>query len=123
MKCLAIAAIAPLLLARPAAACDQPFDPGLMRLAEVWARCTSCAISAARRATRGAARWKSCLKRKSRRRAQGAIVASFNRGYRSFAGTYTTCTASATEAIARYMKEGESTDARNRDALRQLRIR
>ena len=36
------------------------------------------------------------------------FVASFNRGYRSFEGTYTTCTASATEAIKRYMKEGET---------------
>jgi uncharacterized protein (TIGR02301 family) len=36
------------------------------------------------------------------------FVASFNRGYRPFAGTYTSCTASATEAIRRYMKEGEA---------------
>ena len=34
-------------------------------------------------------------------------VASFNRGYRSYQSTYTRCTASATEAIARFMKEGE----------------
>ncbi len=39
------------------------------------------------------------------------FIASFNRGYRSFEGTYSTCTASATEAIARYMKEGEAADA------------
>lgn len=36
------------------------------------------------------------------------LIASFNRGYRSFEGTYTKCTASAAEAIARYMKEGET---------------
>ncbi|TIU36932.1 MAG: TIGR02301 family protein, partial [Mesorhizobium sp.] len=36
------------------------------------------------------------------------FIASFNRGYRSFSGTYTRCTPSATEAIARYMKEGET---------------
>ncbi|WP_442578387.1 TIGR02301 family protein [Mesorhizobium sp. ASY16-5R] len=35
------------------------------------------------------------------------FVARFNRGYRSFADNYTSCTASATEAISRYMKEGE----------------
>ena len=40
------------------------------------------------------------------RRAQ--FIASFNRGYRSFEGTYSNCTASATEAIARYTREGES---------------
>ena len=36
------------------------------------------------------------------------FVASYNRGYRSFGGIYTSCTASATEAISRYMKEGET---------------
>ena len=36
------------------------------------------------------------------------FVASFNRGYRSFDNVYVTCTASATEAISRYMKEGEA---------------
>jgi uncharacterized protein (TIGR02301 family) len=35
------------------------------------------------------------------------LVASFNHGYRSFDGVYVSCTASATEAISRYMKEGE----------------
>ena len=36
------------------------------------------------------------------------MVASFNRGYRTFGSIYKTCTESATEAIARYMKEGEA---------------
>ena len=36
------------------------------------------------------------------------IIASFNRGYRSFESTYTKCTASATEAISRYTVEGEN---------------
>lgn len=36
------------------------------------------------------------------------FIASFNRGYRSFDGVYVTCTGSATEAIDRYMKEGEA---------------
>lgn len=39
------------------------------------------------------------------RRAQ--LVARFNRGYRAYSDMYHTCTASATEAIARYMKEGQ----------------
>lgn len=39
------------------------------------------------------------------RRAQ--LVASFNRGYRTYSDIYHTCTSSATEAIQRYMKEGE----------------
>lgn len=35
------------------------------------------------------------------------LVAGFNRGYRSFDAIYSTCTSSATESIARYVKEGE----------------
>jgi uncharacterized protein (TIGR02301 family) len=36
------------------------------------------------------------------------FVARFNYGYKSFADNYSSCTASATEAIGRYMKEGEN---------------
>lgn len=36
------------------------------------------------------------------------LVASFNHGYRSFGSIYTSCTASAVEAIERYMLEGEN---------------
>ena len=35
------------------------------------------------------------------------LVASFNHGYRSFDGVYSTCTESAYAAIVRYMAEGE----------------
>jgi uncharacterized protein (TIGR02301 family) len=34
------------------------------------------------------------------------IVASFNRGYRSFQQTYRTCTPAANYAIRRYLEEG-----------------
>ena len=50
------------------------------------------------------------------------LTASFNRGYRSFEGTYSSCTASATEAIGRYMKEGEALSRDIRGALRQLAL-
>lgn len=36
------------------------------------------------------------------------LVASFNRGYRSYAEIHIACTPAAAEAIARYMKEGET---------------
>lgn len=36
------------------------------------------------------------------------LIAGFNHGYRSFGGVYVTRTASAIEAISRYMKEGET---------------
>jgi uncharacterized protein (TIGR02301 family) len=37
---------------------------------------------------------------------RGRIVASFNRGYRSFQQTYRTCTPAADFAIRRYLEEG-----------------
>ena len=36
------------------------------------------------------------------------LAGAYNRGYRGYALTYRTCTASATEATARYLKEGET---------------
>ena len=35
------------------------------------------------------------------------FIASFNRGYRSFQSSYSSCTPSAIEAINRYTAEGE----------------
>jgi uncharacterized protein (TIGR02301 family) len=36
------------------------------------------------------------------------LAGAYNRGYRGYALTYRTCTPSATEASARYLKEGET---------------
>ena len=36
------------------------------------------------------------------------LAGAYNRGYRGFAITYRICTASAAEATARYLKEGET---------------
>jgi uncharacterized protein (TIGR02301 family) len=36
------------------------------------------------------------------------LAGAYNRGYRGYALTYRTCTPSATEATARYIKEGET---------------
>ena len=36
------------------------------------------------------------------------FIARFNRGYRSFAGSYEKCTPSASDALSRYMREGET---------------
>jgi uncharacterized protein (TIGR02301 family) len=109
MKILAIAAIAPLLLAQPAAAADQPFDAGLMRLAEVLG---SLHFLRNLCGEKGDA-WRGLMEKlleaeRPDEERKARFVANFNRGYRSFAGTYTSCTASATEAIGRYTVEGES---------------
>ncbi|HEX2724321.1 MAG TPA: TIGR02301 family protein, partial [Beijerinckiaceae bacterium] len=36
------------------------------------------------------------------------LAGAYNRGYRGYALTYRVCTPSATEAMARYLKEGEA---------------
>jgi uncharacterized protein (TIGR02301 family) len=36
------------------------------------------------------------------------LVASFNRGYRTFETVYSNCTPAAVESIRRYVKEGET---------------
>ena len=36
------------------------------------------------------------------------LAGAYNRGYRAFALTYRTCTPSANEAVARYLKEGDT---------------
>ncbi len=109
LKVLAIVLIAPLVLARPATAADQPFDAGLMRLAEVLGSLHFLRNLCGEKGDQ----WRELMEKllaaekpDDERRAR--FVANFNRGYRSFEGTYTNCTASATEAIGRYTVEGES---------------
>jgi uncharacterized protein (TIGR02301 family) len=90
------------------AAAEAPFDPGLMRLAEVLGSLHFLRNLCGETGNRWREQMEKLLeaeKPEPERRAQ--FIASFNRGYRSFEGTYTGCTASATEAIGRYVKEGE----------------
>lgn len=106
---IAAVAIAGGSFTAPARANDAPFEAGLMRLSEVLGSLhflrNLCGET-------GDA-WRGEMERllaaenpDPTRKAQ--LTASFNRGYRSFEGTYSTCTASATEAISRYMREGET---------------
>lgn len=105
----AFALILPLALARPAAAVEAPYDAGLMRLAEVLGSLHFLRNLCGEKGNQ----WRSEMEKlldaenpEPERRAQ--FVASFNRGYRSFQNAYRNCTPSATEAISRYMKEGET---------------
>ena len=94
--------------AGPAAAVEAPFDPGLTRLAEVLGSLHFLRNLCGETGNLWREQMEKLLeaeKPEPERRAQ--FIASFNRGYRSFEGTYTSCTSSATEAIGRYMKEGE----------------
>ena len=106
---LAIALTVPMMLTRPAAAVEPPFDAGLMRIAEVLGSLHFLRNLCGEKGDQ----WRRTMERlltaenpEPERRAR--FIASFNRGYRSFEGTYTNCTASATEAIGRYTVEGEN---------------
>jgi uncharacterized protein (TIGR02301 family) len=95
--------------ARPALAAEAPFEPGLMRLAEVLGSLHFLRNLCGEKSGQWRAEMEKLIESENpspERRAR--FVASFNRGYRSFGDTYTQCTASATEAISRYMKEGET---------------
>ena len=105
---LAFLLIAPAMMARQAAAVEAPFDPGLARLAEVLGSLHFLRNLCGEKGNQWRDQMEKLLAAEnpdSARRAQ--FIASFNRGYRSFEGTYSHCTASATEAIGRYMQEGE----------------
>lgn len=91
-----------------AGAVEAPFDPGLMRLAEVLGSLHFLRNLCGEKGDMWRGQMEKILDSENpdpARRAQ--FVASFNRGYRSFEGTYTSCTASAAQAIERYVKEGE----------------
>lgn len=94
---------------RPALAAEAPFEPGLMRLAEVLGSLHFLRNLCGEKGSQWRDEMEKLIASENpdpERRAR--FVASFNRGYRSFSGTYTQCTASAAEAISRYMKEGET---------------
>jgi len=95
--------------ARPAFSAEAPFEPGLMRLAEVLGSLHFLRNLCGEKGDQWRGEMEKLIDSENpdpERRAR--FIASFNRGYRSFGGTYTQCTASATEAISRYMKEGET---------------
>ncbi|WP_395447497.1 TIGR02301 family protein [Aminobacter sp. UC22_36] len=106
---MAITLAASTVLAAPARAVEAPFEPGLMRLAEVLGSLHFLRNLCGEKGTQWRGEMEKLLQAENpspERRAR--FIASFNRGYRSFDGTYTACTPSATEAISRYMKEGEA---------------
>jgi uncharacterized protein (TIGR02301 family) len=94
---------APVVAEKPA-----PYDPKLLRLAEVLG-----SVSYLRNLCKGDERqWRemmqNLLAEETRNEPQRAarLTASFNRGYRSFASTYVRCTAQAITAEEAYRAEG-----------------
>lgn len=104
--------IAALLAAAPvsgARATDGPFEPGLIRLAEILG---SLHFLRNLCGEKGSA-WRDEMEaliaaEKPDATRKARFIASFNHGYRTFQTTYTSCTPAATAAIERYVKEGET---------------
>ncbi|MBS9719954.1 TIGR02301 family protein [Tianweitania sp. BSSL-BM11] len=94
--------------ASPVRAAEAPFEPSLLRLSEVLGSLhyldTLC--------KQDGPQWRGLMEKLVAAEAQdearkARFIASFNRGYRSFASVYTTCTASAKTALQRYRNEGQ----------------
>ena len=97
-------AIAPLR----AVAAESPFENQLVRIAEILGSLHYLRNLCGENGTEWRDRMEALLVTEDpdpERRAK--FVASFNRGYRSYQSTYVNCTASAIEAIDRYVAEGE----------------
>lgn len=98
-----------LALGQPARAAESPFEGQLVRLAEIFGSLHYLRNLCAEEGQVWRERMEALLEAEEPDEARRArFVASFNRGYRSFQATYGACTASAIEAINRYMKEGEA---------------
>lgn len=93
----------------PARAVEAPYDADLMRLAELLGSLHYLRNLCGEKGTTWREQMEQLITTENPdadRRAR--LTASFNRGYRSFDSVYTSCTASAVEAIERYMLEGET---------------
>jgi uncharacterized protein (TIGR02301 family) len=98
-----------LVLAVPARAAEAPYETRLVRFAEILGSVHYLRNLCGETGNDWRERMETLLRTENpdpERRAR--LVASFNRGYRSFQSTYVQCTPSAALAIERYMKEGET---------------
>ena len=105
----ALAASLALASAAPVGAVEAPYEGRLMRLAEILGSLHFLRNLCGEHGTRWRDEMDALLKSENpdpEHRAR--LIASFNRGYRSYSDIYASCTPSATEAIDRYMKEGEA---------------
>jgi uncharacterized protein (TIGR02301 family) len=97
------------LATAPARAAEAPFEPGLMRLAEILGSLHFLRNLCGEKGDQWRVEMEKLLDSENPDPARRArFIASFNRGYRSFGSTYTQCTPSATEAINRYVQEGQA---------------
>lgn len=90
-------------------AAEAPYDAQLVRLAEILGSVHYLRNLCGETGDEWRGRMETLLATENpdpQRRAR--LIASFNRGYRSYQSTYLQCTPSAALAIARYMEEGEA---------------
>lgn len=108
--CRAAPALLALALASaPSSAAEAPYEAGLLRLSEVLGSLHFLRNLCGEKGTAWRDEMEKMLAAEKPDPARKArFVASFNHGYRSFQTSYSTCTPAATEAINRYVKEGES---------------
>nr|WP_245457743.1 TIGR02301 family protein [Phyllobacterium myrsinacearum] len=92
----------------PAHAVDPLYETKLIRLAEILGSIHSLRNICGEKSSQWRDRMDSLLAAENPDPARRArLVASFNRGYRTFTETYTACTSQAIAAIDRYQTEGE----------------
>ncbi|MCR4266884.1 TIGR02301 family protein [Nitratireductor sp. ZSWI3] len=105
----AIALLLLLLAATPARAQEATYEQPLLRLAEILGAVHYLRNLCGEESDDWRGRMQELLQTEAPSPARREkLVASFNRGYRAFAGTYATCTAQARSAVENYMKEGAS---------------
>ena len=108
---LAIVAIACGLLAQPVAAraAEAPYEPQLMRLAEILGSLHFLRNLCGEEGDDWRRQMEDLLEAEvSEPPRRARMVAQFNHGYTAFEANYTVCTEAAVEAIRRYMQEGEA---------------
>jgi uncharacterized protein (TIGR02301 family) len=102
-----VLAIAVLVPAMPAQAVEAPYEGRMVRLAEILGALHYLRNLCGEHGSKWRDEMEAILKSDNPDpQTRTKLIASFNRGYRSYADVYRTCTASATAAIDRYMKEG-----------------
>lgn len=108
---LAAIAIACGLFASPVAAraSEVPYEPQLMRLAEILGSLHFLRNLCGEEGDDWRRQMEALLEAEAPEPARRArMVAQFNHGYTAFETNYRVCTEAAVEAIRRYMQEGES---------------
>ncbi len=104
----ALVALVAATLSSPLRAAEAPYEANLVRLAEIMGSLHYLRHLCGEDGTKWRDEMQALLDAENPTpEDRSRLVASFNHGYRAFSNTYGSCTASAIEAIDRYVSEGE----------------